>query len=139
MLTIRLARYGKKKQPFYRLAVGRKQHTPTGPTIEFLGHYNPKSGEVKLETERLKYWLTQGAQYSRTVAMMLVKEGLLTKEQLPGKYQVTKNRKKRKEAKAEAEAKPATPVAETPATPAKEESKPAEEAQAKDESATPTA
>lgn len=117
MLTIRLARYGKKKQPFYRLAVGRKQHTPTGPTIEFLGHYNPKSGEVKLESERIKYWLSQGAQYSRTVAMMLVKDGILTKEKLPVKYNVTKTRKKKKEAPVAATP---TPAPSAPATPAPE-------------------
>ncbi len=97
MLMIRLARFGKKKQPFYRLSVAEKKHSPLGKQTEFIGIYNPKSKELKLDQERAKYWLEKGAGCSRTVAMLFVQQGLLKKENLPTKYTQTLTRKKKKQ------------------------------------------
>ncbi len=150
MLTIRLARFGKKKQPYYRLVINEKIHPPKGNVVEYLGSYNPKSKELLLERERIEYWLKQGATYSRTVAMIFVKEGLLKKEDLPALFVVEKKRKKKKEQPEEApKAVPAdnqpvaepvevatesVPVAETPVVETKIEEKPNEES-AKEEPA----
>lgn len=154
MLTIRLARFGKKKQPYYRLVINEKIHPPKGNVVEYLGSYNPKSKELVLERERIEYWLKQGATYSRTVAMIFVKEGLLKKEDLPALFVVEKKRKKKKEQPEEApKAVPAetpadsqpvaesvqvdsesVPIAETPVVETKIEEKPNEES-AKEEPA----
>ncbi|MBU0647806.1 30S ribosomal protein S16 [Patescibacteria group bacterium] len=101
MLMIRLARMGKKKRPFYRIAVGDKKNSPLGKQIEFIGHFDPLSKELKLDHERAKYWLGQGAGCSRTVGMIFIKEGLLEKEDLPIKYFVERKRVKKKDAKAQ--------------------------------------
>ncbi len=73
MLTIRLARIGKKKKPFYRVVVIDKRKPRTGRTVEVVGTYDPlkKPAEVLLKAERIKYWLGCGAQPSETVRSFL--------------------------------------------------------------------
>lgn len=63
-------RYGRHKKPFYRIAVKNNQGKKI---VEFLGSYNPLSKELKIDPERAKYWLTVGAQPSKTVGNILQK------------------------------------------------------------------
>ena len=76
MLTIRLARVGKKKKPFYRVVVIERTRPRDGRTRELVGTYDPlkKPAEIKLDAERIKYWLGQGAQPSDTVRSFLKRE-----------------------------------------------------------------
>lgn len=69
MLAIRLARFGKKKQPFYRVVVLDKRKPRNGRTVEVVGTYDPlkKPALIQLDAERVKYWLSVGAQPSDTV------------------------------------------------------------------------
>jgi len=69
VLSIRLARIGKKKKPFYRVVVIEKSRPRNGRTLEVVGTYDPlqKPALVKLDAERVKYWLGCGAQPSDTV------------------------------------------------------------------------
>jgi small subunit ribosomal protein S16 len=69
VLSIRLARFGKKKLPFYRVVVIDKRRPRNGRFVEIVGTYNPliKPALVKLDAERVKYWLSCGAQPSDTV------------------------------------------------------------------------
>jgi len=69
VLMIRLARFGKKKMPSYRVVVTDKRRPRNGRFVEIVGTYNPlkKPAEWKLEAERIKYWLGCGAQPSDTV------------------------------------------------------------------------
>lgn len=69
MLAIRLARFGKKKQPFYRIVVLDKRKPRNGRTVEVVGTYDPlkKPATVQMDAERVKYWLSCGAQPSDTV------------------------------------------------------------------------
>ena len=69
MLAIRLARIGKKKRPFYRVVVLDKRKPRNGRTVEVVGTYDPlkKPAEIKLDADRVKYWIGQGAQPSDTV------------------------------------------------------------------------
>jgi small subunit ribosomal protein S16 len=69
LLSIRLARFGKKKLPFYRVVVIDKRRPRNGRFVEIVGTYNPliKPALVKLDAERIKYWLGCGAQPSDTV------------------------------------------------------------------------
>ncbi len=74
MLVIRLKRIGKKHQPSYRIVVSEKHKDTRGDYLEKLGFYNPrvKPRIVQLNEERIKYWLSQGAQVSDTVYNLLV-------------------------------------------------------------------
>ena len=76
MLAIRLARYGKKKMPMYRVVVIDKRSPRNGRFVENVGTYDPlkKPAEVKLNAERIKYWLGCGAQPSDTVRSFLTKQ-----------------------------------------------------------------
>ncbi len=69
MLAIRLARYGKKKIPCYRVVVIDKRRPRNGRFVEIVGTYDPlkEPAEVRLNAERIKYWLGCGAQPSDTV------------------------------------------------------------------------
>lgn len=73
MLAIRLARIGKTKKPFYRVVVMEKRWPRNGRFVEIVGTYDPlkKPAEVKLNAERIKYWLGCGAQPSDTVRSFL--------------------------------------------------------------------
>ena len=73
VLAIRLARIGKKKKPFYRVVVLDKRKPRNGRTVEIVGTYDPlkKPAEIKLDAERIKYWLGCGAQPSDTVRSFL--------------------------------------------------------------------
>ena len=69
MLTIRLSRIGKRKKPFYRVVVIESSRARNGRVVEAVGTYDPlkKPAEIKLDSERVRYWLGSGAQPSDTV------------------------------------------------------------------------
>jgi len=73
LLAIRLARFGKKKMPTYRVVVTDKRRPRNGRFVEIVGTYDPlkKPAEIKLDAERIKYWLGCGAQPSDTVRSFL--------------------------------------------------------------------
>lgn len=72
MLMIRLQRKGKKKQAFFRIVLQERAWKAQGKAIELLGFYNPRTKEKKFQEERIKYWLSKGAQSSPTVHNILV-------------------------------------------------------------------
>ena len=78
MLRIRLRRTGKKKQPHYRVVVADQRAPRDGDFVEVLGHYNPRTepSSLVLKEDRVKHWLSVGAQPSETVHRMLHKAGL---------------------------------------------------------------
>jgi small subunit ribosomal protein S16 len=69
MTVIRLTRMGRKKQPFYRIAVTDSRKRRDGGWIELIGHYNPMNDEKTLvvDNERLDYWISVGAKMSDRV------------------------------------------------------------------------
>ncbi|MEO5927632.1 MAG: 30S ribosomal protein S16 [Patescibacteria group bacterium] len=73
MLTLRLSRVGKRKQPIYRLIVSEKGRDPWGRALEILGNYNPRTNPatITFKTDRVKYWISKGAQTSDTVWNLL--------------------------------------------------------------------
>jgi small subunit ribosomal protein S16 len=73
MLMIRMARFGAKKKPTYRLVVIEKDRARDSRAVEVVGHYNPGSNPkvVSLKHERIDYWMKKGAQPSDTVARLL--------------------------------------------------------------------
>jgi small subunit ribosomal protein S16 len=75
MLMIRLARFGAKKKPFYRVVVIEKERARDSRAVEVVGTYNPRTDppEVRLNYERIEYWRRHGAQLSDTVARLLAR------------------------------------------------------------------
>ena len=73
MLMIRLARFGAKKKPFYRVVVIDKERARDSRAVEVVGTYNPvdKPTTVKLDHDRISHWMKHGAQPSDTVARLM--------------------------------------------------------------------
>ncbi|BES72506.1 30S ribosomal protein S16 [Marinobacter nanhaiticus D15-8W] len=75
MVTIRLARGGAKKRPFYHLAVTDSRRARDGRFIERVGFFNPvargQEERLRVDQERVEYWVNQGAQTSDRVAKLL--------------------------------------------------------------------
>jgi len=73
MLMIRLARFGAKRKPFYRVVVIEKEKARDGRNIEVVGHYNPRTtpATVQLDHERITHWVKTGAQMSDTVERLV--------------------------------------------------------------------
>lgn len=73
MLAIKLMRTGAKKRPSYRIIVKEKQSKRDGAYLENLGTYNPTRdpAEIKLDMDRVHYWLGKGAQPTDTVSQLI--------------------------------------------------------------------
>lgn len=76
-MKIRLTRMGSKKRPFYRIVAIDGAKRRDGRPSEYLGHYNPMVDpiELKIDMERVEYWMKQGAEPSNTVRSLLKKAG----------------------------------------------------------------
>ena len=139
MLKLRLSRGGTKKRPVYKIVVAESRFARDGRFIEKLGFFNPllpkeKKERIGLESERIKYWLSQGAQPTTRVARILGENNFIPMPKSgnnPNKAIPKKERNKEAEAPKE-EAKPAADAPKEEAKPAaeapKEEAKPAADA-----------
>lgn len=78
-VRIRLTRKGTKKRPFYRIVVAHSEAPRDGKFLEIIGTYNPLAdpAEVRIDPERLRVWLDQGAQPTDTVKSLIKQKGLL--------------------------------------------------------------
>lgn len=76
-VKIRLARYGAKKKPFYRIVVADIESPRNGKYLEKVGTYDPLKdpAKISLENERIQYWIEKGAKPTDTVKSLLKKEG----------------------------------------------------------------
>jgi len=74
-VRIRLSRFGRKKQPFYRIVVQNSEARRDGKFIEVIGTYNPMldPAEVRVQQDKLQSWLDKGAQPTTTVKSLLAK------------------------------------------------------------------
>ena len=100
MLRTRLQRFGKKKQPHFRVVVVDKRHGPkSGNYHEAVGWRNPRAHTHVLNKERISYWISKGAQPSDTVHNLLVREGIIKgkKIDVASKKNVGKKLKESKE------------------------------------------
>ncbi len=120
MLKIRLQRTGRTNDPSYRVVVTEHTNGPkSGRAREVLGSYNPKSKQRILKEDRLKYWLSVGAQASGTMHNMLVSAGIVQGKKI--NVLPKKTVAKVEETAQAAPAPAAAPVAEAPAEAASEE------------------
>ena len=109
MLTIRMARAGTKKRPFYHIVLADSRSPRDGRFIERLGYYNPllpkdKPERLKLDLDKVKAWMAKGAQPSDRVSRFLDAAGVLKRETRnnPEKAVPRKERKVRAEEAAKA-------------------------------------
>jgi small subunit ribosomal protein S16 len=134
-LAIRMSRGGRSNLPFYRIVVADKRYPRDGRYLEKLGTYDPRLASnddkrIILNTERIQYWLSQGAKPSDRVARFLAKAGLVEapkwnetpKKSAPKAKAIEREKEKAEKAAAAEEA--AKQAAEAPA----EEAAPVEEA-----------
>lgn len=112
MVKIRLKRLGYKKNPTYRIVVIDSRDKREGAPIEELGHYNPKTKEMKLNKESALNWIQKGAQATETVQYLIKncdENGMLVynkkaEQKLSRKAQAKLEEQKQKEAEAAAAA-----------------------------------
>ena len=123
-LVIRMARAGTKKRPFYHIVVADSRSPRDGRFIERLGHFNPllpkeKTERLKLDLEKVKAWMTKGAQPSDRVMRFLDAAGMMQrpKRNNPEKAVPRKERKAKEEA-AKAAAAPGAAAPAAGAAPA---------------------
>lgn len=97
-VKIRLTRLGDKKSPFYRVVVTDSRKARDGAYIENLGTYNPlvNPAEIKINEERAKYWISQGAQPTETARNILVKSSVIAPKTMKS---APRSDKKKKESK----------------------------------------
>ena len=72
-VSIRLARQGSKKRPFYRIVAADKRSPRDGRFIEQIGFYDPRSRSFHLDMQRYSHWMGNGAQASDTIASLVRK------------------------------------------------------------------
>lgn len=81
MVKLRLKRFGRRHRPYYRICAMDQRSARDSKTIEELGHFDPIEPDdqkaVKLNDERIRYWLSVGAQPSDTVWSLLRKAGIV--------------------------------------------------------------
>lgn len=78
-VKIRLRRMGAKKTPFYRIVVADSRYPRDGRFIEEIGYYNPllDPPEIKVDSDKAKQWIANGAQPTDTVKAILKKNGVI--------------------------------------------------------------
>lgn len=81
-VKIRLTRLGDKKSPFYRVIVADSRSPRDGRFIDVIGTYNPlvDPAEIKIDADKAKRWLNNGAQPTDTAKALLVKSGIIEKK-----------------------------------------------------------
>ena len=78
-VKMRLTRIGKKKNPFYRVVIADARSPRDGRFVEEIGYYNPltEPAEIKIDADKAKQWLKNGAQPTDTVKALLKKANVL--------------------------------------------------------------
>jgi len=118
MIKIRMARAGAKKKPYYNIVVAESRAPRDGKFLEKLGTYNPmlprdNVSRVILKAERIKFWISKGAQVSDRIAIFLGKAGIAAmpeRKNNPKKAVAKTKMTDRKKAKAEKAAAAAAPA-----------------------------
>ena len=79
MLKMRLARFGSKKNPIYRVVVTDAKSPRDGAALEYIGRYNPQlePSLIEIDADRAKHWLSCGARPSDPVRRLLQKSGIV--------------------------------------------------------------
>lgn len=73
MVKIRLKKMGRKKLPIYKIVVAEAMSKRDGKAVDILGTYNPKSKELQIDVDKVKEWLSKGAEPTPRVASLIKK------------------------------------------------------------------
>jgi small subunit ribosomal protein S16 len=111
MLAIKLARRGKRNQPFFRLIVQEKARDPFGTFLENLGNWDSRTKKGEFKKERIVHWISKGAQPTPSVNNLLINQGIIT----GSKKKASRQPKKKAEEAKSVEIKPAEAKPETKA------------------------
>jgi small subunit ribosomal protein S16 len=112
MLTIRLSRVGKKNKPTYRIVISEKAKDPYGRALEILGSYNPHNKNLKVDGDRVRYWIEKGSQMSPTINNIFIDNKIIegekkkatkiaTKKNIAKQKKTNKNKKTKEKDKEE--------------------------------------
>ncbi|PJA47254.1 30S ribosomal protein S16 [Candidatus Uhrbacteria bacterium CG_4_9_14_3_um_filter_36_7] len=101
MVSIRLTRVGKKRRPLYRIVVMDKTKDPWAKALEILGSRDPRTKETILKEDRIRYWISKGAEVSKTVWNILVDQKII-EEKKQSVTHISSARKKKMEEKQKA-------------------------------------
>lgn len=94
MLKIRLQRVGRKHDPSFRVVlVDSRRAAKSGSFLEILGSYNARRGEPQLKGDRIKEWISKGAQVSGTLHNILIDKKILTGKKINVLPKIKKNKK----------------------------------------------
>ncbi len=114
MLAIKLAQTGKTNKKMFRLIVSEKGRDPYGNVLEILGSYNPHTKDLATKTDRIKYWLSKGAQMTATVNNLLIQKQVIEGEKMVASKPGKQSEKKQTQLKAKSEKKAARENAAAP-------------------------
>ncbi|MFA6995384.1 MAG: 30S ribosomal protein S16 [Patescibacteria group bacterium] len=117
MLAIKLAKTGKTNKKMFRLIVSEKCRDPYGDVLEILGSYNPHSKELATKTDRIKYWLSKGAQMTATVNNLLVEKKIIEGKKATASKVGKKSEKRVAQVKSKNDKKAARETAPKPEAP----------------------
>jgi len=105
MLSIRLKRVGSKNDPSFRVIVqDHRRHPTRGNVVEYVGSYDARKGKPQINSERVQYWLSQGAQATDTVHNLLVDTKVIKDKKVNAHNSKTKIVKKEEPKKEEPKA-----------------------------------
>ena len=105
MLAIKLAQTGKTNKKMFRLIVSEKGRDPYGRVLENLGSYNPHTKDLSAKEERIKYWLSKGAQATATVNNLLIQKKVISGEKAVASKAGKQSEKRQAQLKAKADKK----------------------------------
>ncbi len=115
MLAIKLAKTGKTNKKMFRVIISEKGRDPYGDVLEILGSYNPHSKDLAVKADRIKYWLSKGAQMTDTINNLLVEKKIIDGAKTSASKAKKTSEKRLGQLKAKAEkksAREAAPVVE---------------------------
>jgi len=92
MLRIRLSRVGKRGQPHYRITIAENTKDTYGRSLEILGSYDPRTKNLAVDGQKVKYWLEKGAKMTPTVNNLLMEKNIIEGQ----KKKASKSREKKK-------------------------------------------
>ncbi len=111
MLAIKLAKTGKTNKKMFRVIISEKGRDPYGNVLEILGSYNPHSKELAVKTDRIKYWISKGAQMTDTINNLLVEKKIIEGEKTSASKAKKTSEKRLGQLKAKADKKSAREAA----------------------------
>ena len=114
MLAIKLAQTGKTNKKMFRLIVSEKGRDPYGDVLEILGSYNPHTKDLAAKSDRIKYWLSQGAQMTATVNNLLIQKQIIEGKKVVASKAAEKSEKRQAQLKAKADKKASREAAPAP-------------------------